>query len=609
MGGVQAADATLADLVEYRILQYISSMCAGPEETRQHLARILASAGFAHAPRLKEFLRYVVDEQLAGRASALKEYSIGVTVCGRGRDFDPKADPIVRVDANRLRGRLDAYYAAEGANDALRVELPKGSYVPIIRYREAVSSTLLGSISLAVLPFVNLSAEAAREYFGDGLTEELIHSLAQISGIRVIARSSAFALKNRTTDAREAGRQLGVTHIVEGSVRFSGESLRVTAQLIDVASGTLLWSERFQRQWADVFDVQDEIVAAISDALRLRLTSGDSSRMFQRSTVHPEAYAEYLRGRYHWNQRTSESLLLSMQCYRSALSLDPGFALAWCGITDTLVVQAVNEHAPAKTLLPAAIEASRRALDLAPGLPEAHCSRGIVRAIFEWSWREGEQLMAHGANLDPGSATAHYLHAVIGLQPLGRMREAVMALERALRLDPVSALLHRDMAILQFMQNNFDGALAFLHRAQTLDPSFVGGHYWVARAMLGSGRPRDAVAALQRRVAATNPSTRLLATLAGAHRAAGDTIAAADMETRLLSQAAEARVPPFDLAILHLGRGDIARALYHLSQAVDEHSAALYQLNIDPAFSRLRGTPGFETLLGKVGFGDRDNPS
>lgn len=210
---------------------------------REHLDRIERSVSFAKADRLRAFLRFVVEKTLAGEAQTIKEYVIAVEVCGRDPSFDPKADPIVRVDANRLRARLDAYYRLEGQEDRLRIQLQKGTYVPVIT-RQEVSATHSPGAALVVLPFVNLGSPRDDESFADGLTEELIHQLSRHPRLRVIARTSAFQYRGKAGDVRHIAEQLGVGYAVEGSVRWAGGEIRVTVQLTDVTTCSVCWHSR-----------------------------------------------------------------------------------------------------------------------------------------------------------------------------------------------------------------------------------------------------------------------------------------------------------------------------------------------------------------------------
>ena len=307
---------------------------ASAERVHQELEKLLSSRGFARNERMAMFLRFVVEQQLDGKATQLKETVIGAEVFGRKPDYDPKLDPIVRTEAARLRTRLAEYYAGEGAADPVVIELPKGGYAPVIRSQDqpmarrgalwralwsrprrkvAVAAGALAlavvvalwlarprrerpafAISVAVLPFVNLSSDPANEYFSDGLTEELINALTKVDGLRVPARTSAFVFKGKQQDIREIGLKLDVRMVLEGSVRKEGDRLRITAQLNNVADGYHLWSETYDRELKDVFAIQDEISRAIVNQLRLKLPA---PRKKWPPTESPEAYTSYVRGR------------------------------------------------------------------------------------------------------------------------------------------------------------------------------------------------------------------------------------------------------------------------------------------------------------------------
>jgi serine/threonine-protein kinase len=561
----------------------------------RQLNHILNSNAFQNAARLRAFLSFVVNESLSGRQAAIKEYTIGREVCGRSVSFDPKADPIVRVDANRLRSRLDVYYETEGARDSIRITLPKGTYVPVFK-ECAAPKTEAGQNSLAVLPFVNLGPAGEHDYFADSLTEELIHSLARLGGIRVIARSSVFFFKGRAENARDIGVRLNVDHLLEGSIRVSGERLRIAAQLTDVHRGWLLWSDKFECVWHNVFTVQDEIVASITDALRIRLTGESGSALFAHVTENVEAYAEYLRGRYFWNQRTPESLCASIRCYEQALGHDPQCAPAYSGIADSLMVMALNDQEPTLTLMPRARAAVHKAIEVRPGWPEALASRGSVRSVFDWDWQGGARDFEEAIRRNPGASHAHYLYVIVNLTPCGRWTEAIAALQSALRLDPVSSVLWRDLGLLHFMRRAWRDAEQAWSHAESLTPGFRGCLYWRARLAIETGRFCEAIAMLEARRAASPDNTRLLATTAYALARRGAIDEAQSILKHLTERARKGRVPALDFAVVFLGLCQPEQALDWLERACEERTAALYQFAVDPQFDSLRGQPRAEAL-------------
>lgn len=258
------------------------------ESVQAQLARILASSSFSRSERLSRFLRFVVEEKIAGRTRELKEYTIGTQVYDRSASFDPTTDTIVRVEARRLRVTLQNYYASEGRSDPVRIDVPKGGYEPVFAWKVsfAVEPDLaLSQFCIAVLPFENFGLEGDQESFCDGLTEEIIHALAQVEGLRVVARTSAFAFKRRRQDVRSIGEALNAGTVVEGSVRREGEWLRITAQLINVSDGYHLWSHRFDREVKGLLAIQDEIARTVTDELRVRLAGAARPRVEKLSSV------------------------------------------------------------------------------------------------------------------------------------------------------------------------------------------------------------------------------------------------------------------------------------------------------------------------------------
>ena len=298
---------------------------------RQHLSRILSSRGFSSSERLCKFLQFTVEKALIGEGDQLKESVLGIEAFDRKPGYDPKVDPIVRVQAHRLRAKLADYYKNEGSDDTVRIDLPKGAYVPAFRSqgREAITQqeapALEANRGLVVLPFVNLSQDEDNEFFSDGLTEELINALTQVRGLRVVARTSAFAFKGKQQDIRDIARTLGVEAVLEGGVRRSGSKLRVTVQLISAADGCQLWGRRYDRRIADVFAIQEDIAQSIVEALKIELTRLPS-RPVKTYTRDTEAHHLYLKGRYWHHRWTVNNSARAIGFFEEALRRDPVYA-------------------------------------------------------------------------------------------------------------------------------------------------------------------------------------------------------------------------------------------------------------------------------------------
>lgn len=387
-----------------------------PEDVLEQMEKILRSKGFASSGRLSRFMRFTIGEALDGRASGLKEYVVGVQVFDRKPSYDPRTEPIVRVEARRLRSKLAKYYSGEGAADPVRIEYPLGSYTPVFHAGEesALPAPAESAIhTVAVLPFVNLSADPENEYFSDGLTEELINELTKLKPLRVVAWSSAFQFKARPRDLQQIGERLRVRSILEGSVRRSGDRLRITAQLVDVATGFYLWSEAFERPMKDIFAIQEEISRAIAQTLRVRL-GGDLPVKTPRLI---EAYNAYLLGRFHWNKRSVPGIEKAIECFERAISIDARYAPAYAGLADAHSILGGQGMAPPAERLPVAKRAALRALELEETLSEAHASLALVLAVYDHDWRGAERHFDRAIELNPGYATARHWSLTSILRP------------------------------------------------------------------------------------------------------------------------------------------------------------------------------------------------
>src|SRR6187401_442704 len=333
-----------------------------------------------------------------------------------------------------------------------------------------------GAPSIAVLPFANMSRDPDDEYFSDGLAEEIINALAQVPGLKVIARTSAFAFKGKNEDIRRIADTLGVTNVLEGSVRRAGSRVRVTAQLILAADGTHLWSQRYDREIADIFAVQDEIAAAIAEALKVTLSPAPARRM-----PSVPAYEAYLRYRsYQW-QFTPEASRRSRECLEQALALDPEFALPYVGLADYHFALAAVGGSPSHEAMPRARELARRALEIDPELPEAHAMLGIVAGHYDYDWSEAERRFRFAVKREPLSPHLRQWYGTFLLLATGRADDALLQLARVIDEDPLCQMWHYLRSGVPERLGRQDEALAALRTAIELDPKFWLGSMHLAR--------------------------------------------------------------------------------------------------------------------------------
>ena len=324
--------------------------------------------------------------------------------------------------------------------------------------------------SVAVLPFVDMSPAKDQDYFGEGLAEELIHTLARIQGIKIVARTSAFALKGMKLDVREIGKMLDVRAILEGSVRKAGNRLRVTAQLIDAQTGLHLWSERFDREERDVFDIQDEISLAIVEHLKVTLLAGEKTALNKRSTADTEAYNLYLKGLYFFARPNPESLGKALNFFHDALDRDPNFALAHAGVASVYLSLANMNLAPPAEMYQKAKAALRNTFALDPDLPEAHALAASLEFYFEWNWTAAEKSFGRVLELNPGNALAHGIYAWL-LMSRRRFEESLIEIKRALTLDPLMPLFYAFSIGLHVAAGRYDEALGEFAKNQQIEPN------------------------------------------------------------------------------------------------------------------------------------------
>jgi TolB-like protein/tetratricopeptide (TPR) repeat protein len=450
--------------------------------------------------------------------------------------------------------------------------------------------------SIVVLPFLDLAPARDHEYFCDGLAEELTNRLAHLRGLRVVARTSAFAFKGKAVDVREIGRRLGVGSVLEGSVQRSGDLVRVTAQLVDVSDGCHIWSGRFDRGPGDIFAIQDEITQAVTSELRVRLFGGAEARVTHRHTTNPAAHDLYLRGRHHAARRGLPDLQQAIACFEQALALDPGYAAAHAGIAECCcLIGITGMRRPAEVFSRGKLEADR-ALAIDPDLAEAHAVLALETGMHAWDWETAERHFARALHLNPGHALARLWYSHL-LSASGRSDEALAQAERACECDPLAPTVQTTLGMAAFYARQFDRAVDLYRRVLATAPSFGLARYFLGRAYRAEGRFEAAVDELR----IVSPALPLaLGCLAGSLRSLGreDEAARACDELERLSQ--RQYVSPLAFAAsayIH----DHATRLRWIERAFDEREGNVPLLNVDPMTDDLRSNPAFLALIGRLG--------
>jgi TolB-like protein/Flp pilus assembly protein TadD len=573
---------------------------------QDQLQRILSSKPFAQSARMSRFLRFTVERAVCGQPDRLKEYVIGVEVFDRKASYDPRVDPIVRVEARRLRSKLKIYYETEGLSDELIIEFPKGTYAPLFRCRGAAPEPLPAAVAgpgggIAVLPFSNLSSEPDTEYFSDGLTEELIHGLTKVGGLMVVAWSSAARLKGQPYDVRDIGRQLSVSTVLVGSVRSSGDRLRVMAQLIDTASGQYLWSETYDRQMADLFAIQEEISRAIVKTLRIKLMDRPGAPVIRRGEYNLEAYNLYLKGRFHWNKRTADGLNRGLHYFEQAIAVDPGFAPGYAGLADAYSLLADYGLVNPGDIMPAAETAARKALEIDPTLAEAHTALASIRVSYFWEWAEAEEHYRRAIDLNPGYATARHWLAVDYLAMLGRLDEAMVEIEIAQQLDPLSPIIREGKGFLFMLSRRYPEAIEEYRQMLELDCFFYKAFTSMGRAYTQMGMYDEAITMLQKGRSLSGEIPNILGALGQTYALASRPADARRLLEELSELAKRRHVPSTCRALIHLGLGEKERALEWLETGCQKREGPMVALKVHPAYDDLRGEPRFQALLRRIG--------
>jgi TolB-like protein len=614
------------------------------DAVRRQLSRIVASDGFARSDRLRRLLEFLVLAVLDGRQQALNEYNLAIEVFNRQKGhYTSDSDPIVRVQTGRLRRKLDGYYASEGKNEPVIIQVPPRSYMPVFsstvvvpleevplnvradpvrraaasarpviitvvtfigfalclglvwRFHRRAVEPLADFPSIVVLPFRDMSPQHDQEQFCDGLTIRLVQELAGTKGVRVVSSTSSFALKGTRRDVRDLAGELHVGLVLEGSAVRLGNKVHVTAELISAGDGFHIWTTSCDRPADDVFAIQQELARAVANTFRdIRwLRPGEHGA----HSLH--AYQHYLEGLHFQNKWILDSMREAIASYREAIAADPGFAPAHAELAQSYSRLGMYGEMPPAEAMQKSKAAAERALALEPALPHAHAAAGVIKALYQWDWEGAGRDFRRAHDLDPDFAGIHeplVLWYLIATGQLGEaLKEAVMAQE----LNPGSPRTALTLGLVHYYRRENDQAIAQFLRSLELDPQFRVAELALALSYIAKSKHRDAFAAVGR------------GNLAGYAGVGGESLGyllgitgrqseAEALLNNLLNASQSRYVSPFHLAVIYLGMGDKPRALALLARARAERSPLLAYIKVDPRFDPLRSDPQFALVADDV---------
>ncbi len=595
---------------------------------------------------MRRFLTFVVEGVLAdnGHAGDLKESVIGMAVFDRDAYYDPKNDPVVRVEARRLRSKLEEYYQGPGKQDAIRIEIPKGSYAAIWqwqnqeeppevpnrshqRWPQWILTTLLAAAvltvlallwtriearrlaegshtygtnkihSLAILPFRNISGDSSQEYLCAGLTDEITTDLAKIRTLKVISRTSADQYRTTTKRLPEIARELNVDAVVEGTFLSSSNRVRVSAQLIRAATDTHLWADSYQRNGNDLFILQTEIAGNI--AREVGATLKPPGEIAATPPVNPNAYDLYLRGRYLWNQRTRSGLEKSVSYYNRAVQIDPAYAKVYAALGESYVVLSTYGGPTPAEWLTRARSSAQQALRLDPSLAEAHTVLAAVKVAYDRDWQTATAEYQQAIKLNPNYPTAHHWYS-LHLSRLGRHAEAKEEIQRALDLDPLSRIINIDAGETFYWAREPDQALLALQRAVELDPNFAQVHVVLGKVYEQKRDFEQALAEFKRADELLPDSPTTLAFIGHALALAGKREQALAIATKLNEISKHHYVSNITLAFLYCALEDSDSAMAWLEKSYREPGESIDFIGAEPLFDGCRSDPRFQALLQRL---------
>jgi serine/threonine protein kinase/Tfp pilus assembly protein PilF len=523
----------------------------------------------------------------------------------RGLRYQSAAD--LRTDLKRLKREIDSGLRAAAPTASLG-EIAAAPAAPREQSQTAEGSTHpWWRGRLAVLPFVNGSADPNSEYLSDGITESLINSLSRLPNLKVMSRDSAFRYKGKDTDTQTVARELGVRTVLKGRVTQLGGNLAISAELIDATDSSHIWGQQYSRKPADIFALQEKIAREITKALRLRLTGQEEKSLARTYTTNPEAYRGYLQGRYWANKRTEDGINKGIECFQQAIAKDPAYALAYCGLADCFSMHANYGFLPPKLGYSKANDAALKALELDDTLSEAHVSLGFIKSDYTWDWADSEKEFQRAIALNPNYATAHQWYGY-ALWRTGRFEESIASHRRALQLDPLSLPVNRNLGLAYYLARQYDLAIEQLQKTREMDPTFVLTREYLGLAYLEKGMYKEAIVVCEEAAMPVSASPYAISALGYVYAVAGKKAEAQNVSDRLQKLSKQKYLSPRFMASIYAGLGEKEQALESLNAAYEDRSLQIGPgIIADPTYDSLRAEPRFQDLLRRMGLNMESN--
>lgn len=636
---------------------------------RRHLEKIKTSHAFAGSKRTQDFLQLIVEHALEGKVDSLRERMIGVEMFGRPVDYDTGNDSVVRVKATEVRKKLAEYYLETGQNPAVRIELPRGSYVPrfifeapqvpalsqgevdsllsveqsivlaqeviankpvvtgdgtgtaLVRKRGRVLRTVAGIAlvfillavlgyvgfekwhsnsnaeseirSIAILPLKNLSGDPRQEYFADGMTEELINDLGQVSTLRVISLTSSMSYKGTKKNLPEIARELAVQGVVEGGVLRDGDQVRISVQLIDAQKDRPIWAHTYIRRLTDVLAWQGEVAQAIADEISIDVTPQEQARLAHKSAIDPAAQDLYLHGIL---LRDEDACNEAIGYFNRAIAADPGYADAHSALASCYGLLGESGRMPYEEAFTQQKTEALKAIELDDSLSEAHAELANTSMTLDWDWQTADAEFRRALELNPNSATNHEKYAFY-LVRTGHLKQALAEVQRSVDLDPVSGSTFHAEGFIYYFSHQYDQALELTQTVRGLRINLPDWNFLIGDIYAAKGMYPESIAAFLK--SGDDPYT--LGHLGNAYARAGQVDAARKLVAQLEMHVRNDGVGRYEIALIYTGLGDKQEAFKWLEDAYYAHDVGLVYLQVDPCLDPLRSDPRFTDLLRRVG--------